>query len=61
VLNATGVVLQTNLGRAPLAASALAAISEAAGAVSVEYDLALGKRGERHGHASALLRELTGA
>jgi L-seryl-tRNA(Ser) seleniumtransferase len=61
VLNATGVVLQTNLGRAPLAPSALAAIGEAAGAVSVEYDLVAGKRGERHGHASALLRELSGA
>ena len=61
VLNATGVVLQTNLGRAPLAAAALAAITDAAGAVSVEYDLAAGRRGERHGHASALLRELSGA
>jgi L-seryl-tRNA(Ser) seleniumtransferase len=61
VLNATGVVLQTNLGRAPLAPSALAAIGEAAGAVSVEYDLVAGRRGERHGHASALLRELSGA
>jgi len=61
VLNATGVVLQTNLGRAPLAAAALAAITDAAGAVSVEYDLAAGRRGERHGHASAMLRELSGA
>jgi len=61
VLNATGVVLQTNLGRAPLAPSALAAIADAAGAVSVEYDLDAGRRGERHGHASALLRELAGA
>ncbi|HYK99271.1 MAG TPA: L-seryl-tRNA(Sec) selenium transferase, partial [Candidatus Acidoferrales bacterium] len=61
VLNATGVVLQTNLGRAPLARAALEAIVDAAGAVSVEYDLAAGKRGERHGHATALLRELSGA
>ena len=61
VLNATGVVLQTNLGRAPLARAALDAIQDAAGAVSVEYDLAAGKRGERHGHASALLRELAHA
>ncbi|HEY3217732.1 MAG TPA: L-seryl-tRNA(Sec) selenium transferase [Candidatus Limnocylindria bacterium] len=61
VLNATGVVLQTNLGRAPLAAAALAAIAEAAGAVSVEYDLEAGRRGERHGHASRLLAELAGA
>ncbi|HET7700122.1 MAG TPA: L-seryl-tRNA(Sec) selenium transferase [Candidatus Limnocylindria bacterium] len=61
VINATGVVLQTNLGRAPLAPSAIEAIAEAAGAVSVEYDLDAGRRGERHGHASALLRELAGA
>jgi len=61
VLNATGVVLQTNLGRAPLAAVALAAIADAAGAVSVEYDLEAGRRGERHGHASRLLAELSGA
>ena len=61
VLNATGVVLQTNLGRAPLAAVALAAIADAAGAVSVEYDLDAGRRGERHGHASHLLAELSGA
>jgi L-seryl-tRNA(Ser) seleniumtransferase len=61
VLNATGVVLQTNLGRAPLAAVARAAIAEAAGTVSVEYDLDAGRRGERHGHASRLLAELAGA
>ena len=61
VLNATGVILQTNLGRAPLAPAAIAAIGDAAGAVSVEYDLVAGRRGERHGHASTLLRELSGA
>lgn len=61
VLNATGVILHTNLGRAPLSESCIAAMREAAGTVSVEYDLAAGKRGERHGHASALLAELTGA
>ena len=61
VVNATGVVLQTNLGRAPLAPAALAAIAEAAGAASVEYDLHAGRRGERHGHASRLLAELAGA
>src|SRR5207244_12558744 len=49
VLNATGVVLQTNLGRAPLAPDAIAAIADAAGSVSVEYDLDAGQRGERHG------------
>ncbi|MEK6208187.1 MAG: L-seryl-tRNA(Sec) selenium transferase [Chloroflexota bacterium] len=61
VINATGVVLQTNLGRAPLSARALAAIAAAAGAVSVEYDLATGKRGERHGHAARLLADLASA
>jgi len=61
VLNATGVVLHTNLGRAPLAEAALAAIRDASGAVSVEYDLERGVRGERHGHAARLLAEVTGA
>jgi L-seryl-tRNA(Ser) seleniumtransferase len=61
VINATGVVLQTNLGRAPLSGRALAAIAAAAGAVSVEYDLVTGKRGERHGHAARLLAELASA
>ena len=61
VINATGVVLQTNLGRAPLAPAALAAIADAAGAASIEYDLDAGRRGERHGHASRLLAELSGA
>jgi len=61
VINATGVVLQTNLGRAPLSARALAAIAAAAGAVTVEYDLVAGKRGERHGHAARLLADLASA
>jgi len=61
VLNATGVILQTNLGRAPLSPRAIAAMSDAAGAVSVEYDLAAGKRGERHGHAARLLADLARA
>ncbi len=61
VINATGVVLQTNLGRAPLSPRALAAIAAAAGAVSVEYDLVAGKRGERHGHAARLLADLASA
>ncbi len=61
VINATGVVLQTNLGRAPLSARALAAITAAAGAVTVEYDLVAGKRGERHGHAARLLADLASA
>ena len=61
VLNATGVVLHTNLGRAPLSARAIDAIRDAAGAVSVEYDLVAGRRGERHGHAARILAEVTGA
>ncbi|HEX4744119.1 MAG TPA: L-seryl-tRNA(Sec) selenium transferase [Candidatus Limnocylindria bacterium] len=61
VINATGVVLHTNLGRAPLSPRAIEAIRDAAASVSVEYDLEAGKRGERHGHAARLLAELAGA
>jgi len=62
VVNATGVVLHTNLGRAPLAPSALAAIAESArGYTNLEYDLAGGQRGSRHAHAEELLRVVTGA
>jgi L-seryl-tRNA(Ser) seleniumtransferase len=61
VINATGVILQTNLGRAPLSPRALAAIADAAGAVSVEYDLVAGRRGDRHGHAAHMLADLCGA
>jgi L-seryl-tRNA(Ser) seleniumtransferase len=62
VVNATGVVLHTNLGRAPLAAAALAALYEAArGYTNLEYDVAGGERGSRHAHAEELLRVLTGA
>jgi len=61
-LNATGVVLHTNLGRAPLAASAIDAIAEvAAGGSTLEYDLERGARGSRHVHCARLLAELTGA
>ncbi len=61
-LNGTGVVLHTNLGRAPLAAAALAAIQEVAqGFSTLEYDVPSGARGSRHVHCAALLRELTGA
>jgi L-seryl-tRNA(Ser) seleniumtransferase len=62
VFNATGVILHTNLGRAPLARPALDAISRAAaGACNLEYDLAAGERGSRYVHCADLLRELTGA
>jgi L-seryl-tRNA(Ser) seleniumtransferase len=62
VLNATGVIVHTNLGRAPLAASALAAMSAVgAGYSNLEYDLAERRRGTRRVHAERLLVELTGA
>jgi L-seryl-tRNA(Ser) seleniumtransferase len=61
-INATGVVLHTNLGRAPLSAEARAAIAvEGAGYSSLEFDLASGERGSRHVHAAARLRAITGA
>ena len=62
VVNATGVVLHTNLGRAPLADAALAAVTDVArGYSTLEYDLDAGARGSRYRHCAALLRELTGA
>jgi L-seryl-tRNA(Ser) seleniumtransferase len=61
-INATGIVVHTNLGRAPLAPEALAAITAVArGYSTLEIDLATGKRGSRHRHVEALLAELTGA
>src|SRR5215203_3665356 len=61
VINATGVVLHTNLGRAPLSQSARAAIDEAARYCSVEYDLENGVRGGRAARVESLLKDLTGA
>jgi L-seryl-tRNA(Ser) seleniumtransferase len=62
VLNATGVVVHTNLGRAPLARAARAAVGRAArGYSNLELDLASGGRGSRHEHVERLLCELTGA
>ena len=62
VINATGVIINTNLGRSPLSQPALAAIQAAAGGYSnLEYDLQAGERGSRHTHVAALLCELTGA
>jgi L-seryl-tRNA(Ser) seleniumtransferase len=61
-VNATGVVIHTNLGRAPLSGEALEAMRLAgAGYTNLEYDLARGERGDRYGHASAALCRLTGA
>ena len=62
VLNATGVIVHTNLGRAPLAAAAREAVARAAeGYGNLELDLETGARGSRHAHVEPLLRELTGA
>ena len=62
VINATGIVLHTNLGRAPLPVVALEAIASVASSYSnLEFDLDAGARGSRYTHCAALLRELTGA
>jgi L-seryl-tRNA(Ser) seleniumtransferase len=62
VLNATGVVLHTNLGRAPLAPQAIEAMTALAGGYSnLELDLPSGTRGSRHDHCRDLLRTITGA
>lgn len=62
LINATGVIINTNLGRAPLSEEALVAVQQLAGGYSnLEYDLELGTRGSRHTHITALLQELTGA
>ncbi len=62
VINASGVIVHTNLGRAPLARSAVAAVVQVAeGYSNLELELAGGKRGERAAHVAPLLRRLTGA
>jgi L-seryl-tRNA(Ser) seleniumtransferase len=62
VINATGVIVHTNLGRAPLSDKARAAIIEnASGYCSLEYNLETGKRGKRGARAEQLLAEITGA
>jgi len=62
VINATGVIINTNLGRAPLSQEALQAVQRVAGGYSnLEYELEAGERGSRHAHVAALLCELTGA
>ncbi len=62
VINGTGIIIHTNLGRAPLAPTALQAMDAAArGYTNIEYDLETGKRGSRYDHIRDLLCELTGA
>jgi L-seryl-tRNA(Ser) seleniumtransferase len=62
VINATGVIAHTNLGRAPLAGAALERVLEVArGYSNLEYDLAAGARGSRQDHVAGILRRLTGA
>ena len=61
-INATGVIIHTNLGRAPLALEALERVNAVAGGYSnLEYDLGEGGRGSRQDHAAPILRRLTGA
>lgn len=61
-INATGVILHTNLGRAPLSSAAIQAAQKVAGSYSnLEYDLARGRRGSRLVHAEKSLQQLTGA
>src|SRR4051812_23814764 len=60
VINATGVVIHTNLGRAPLSRAALEAIRAVAGYSNLEYDIEEGKRGSRYSHAAQALRRVTG-
>ena len=62
VVNATGVIVHTNLGRAPLAEAALDRIRDIArGYSNLEYDVAAGGRGSRQDHVTTMLRRLTGA
>lgn len=61
VINATGVIIHTNLGRAPLSQATQEAMRETSAYSNLEYDLPVGERGSRYVHAEALLRRLTGA
>ena len=61
VINATGVVIHTNLGRAPLSAEAILAIKEASGYCTLEYDLTTGKRGKRGAFVESSIAELVGS
>src|SRR5688500_10059472 len=59
-INATGVIIHTNLGRAPLSASARRAIDQASQYCTLEYDLSTGKRGRRGPRAEELIKEMIG-
>ncbi|MEE8369272.1 MAG: DegT/DnrJ/EryC1/StrS family aminotransferase, partial [Dehalococcoidia bacterium] len=62
VINATGVIIHTNLGRAPLSDDAIAAMAAVSrGYSNLEFDLAQGERGSRYRHLEALLCQVTGA
>ena len=62
VINATGVIVHTNLGRAPLSQSAIDAMTQAArGYTDLEMDLSTGRRGSRQAHLQSLLQQVTGA
>ncbi|MBI5232345.1 MAG: L-seryl-tRNA(Sec) selenium transferase [Coriobacteriales bacterium] len=62
VINATGIIVHTNLGRSVLSAAAIDAVAEVArGYSTLEYDVESGERGSRHVHVESLLTELTGA
>ncbi len=61
VINATGVIIHTNLGRAPLSTAAQQAMDESSAYSNLEYDLGDGRRGSRYVHAEELLCRLTGA
>ena len=61
VINATGVIIHTNLGRASLSENARQAVADASGYCTLEYDIETGKRGQRGGRAEDLIVELTGA
>jgi L-seryl-tRNA(Ser) seleniumtransferase len=61
VVNASGVIIHTNLGRAPLSSAAQEAMRQASAYTNLEYDLSMGERGSRYVHAEELLCRLTGA
>ena len=62
VINATGIIIHTNIGRAPLSDDAVQAVTDAARYYSnLEFDISTGKRGQRYSHVKGLLQDITGA